>query len=88
MAIGTVKSEATVVFNCRQPAQSVSVSVNGKRLPACKVSLKYRGAWFHHLQAANCEVCHCLPAPQAVGREVGNNVDLALKLYDYHIVLV
>jgi hypothetical protein len=51
MTISTaLKSEATV-FNCRQPAQSVNVSVQGKPIPVCKVS-KYLGVWFHHINGA------------------------------------
>jgi hypothetical protein len=89
MTISTVKSEATV-FNCMQPAQSVDVSVQGKRLPVCKV-FKYLGVWFHHMKGAAYNV------QQAANRgkfaiaclhrklydlDVGSNVKLALKLYD------
>jgi Reverse transcriptase (RNA-dependent DNA polymerase) len=89
MTISTVKSEATV-FNCRQPAQNVNVSLNGKRLPVCKV-FKYLGVWFHHLKGAAYNVqkaatrgkfaIACLHR-KLYDLEVGNNVKLALKLYD------
>jgi hypothetical protein len=89
MTISTVKSEATV-FNCRQPAQSVNVSVQGKPIPVCK-EFKYLGVWFHHINGAAHHVQKAASrgmfASACLHRklyelEVGSNVTLAFKLYD------
>jgi Reverse transcriptase (RNA-dependent DNA polymerase) len=89
MTISTVKSEATV-FNCKQPAQSVNVSVQGKPIPVCKV-FKYLGVWFHHIKGAAFNVqkaasrgkfaIACLHR-KLYDLDVGSNVRLAFKLYD------
>jgi hypothetical protein len=72
IAISTVKSEATD-FNCRQPAQSVNVSVQGK--PVCKV-FKYLG--FHHVNGA----AHMTCIRQLVGASLPLPAYMAFKLYD------
>jgi hypothetical protein len=89
MTISIVKSEV-MVFNCRAPEQLVNLSVQGQRLPVCRL-FKYLGVWFHFQKGA----AHNVQKAAARGKfaiacmhrklsdlDVGSNVNLTLKLYN------
>ena len=89
MTISNVKSEV-MVFNCRAPEQLANVSVQGQQLPVSRVfTVPWGMVPFSEGGCAQCTqgCCQGKFAIACMHRklsdlDVGNNVNLALKLYN------